>query len=288
MRVLALLFGLLLANGLTVAQNADNWTLLQRYPHDPDAFTQGLVIVGDRIYESSGRYGQSWVEYRPAPDRQVQHSAAPIPDSTAHSEASRLRKAISRRWFAEGLTQFDDRLFLLTWREGLALVLDPDTLAIRRQFRYPGEGWGLTHDGRRLIMSDGSSELRFVDPDSFTELYRLKVTEEGQPLRNLNELEWVDGWLLANIWQSDDVAIIDPVTGNVAGRLRLASLYPPGQRHRNADVLNGLAWDPADCTLLVTGKLWPDMYRLRIHLPDRTDGRHPSGSGCRPDRELRP
>lgn len=230
-----------------------SWQLLERYPHPPERFTQGLVVANQRLYESSGRYGQSFVASNALP-------------GTGKPEPAQHR-TLPRRWFAEGLTWFNGELFLLTWRAGRAVTLDPETLEIRRRFTYPGEGWGLTHNGHQLIMSDGTHRLRFVSPRDFRELKRLSVTEHGRPVDWLNELEWVDGWILANIWQSNDIAVINPENGKVAGRLRLTSLYPPAQRAPTSDVLNGLAWDPHSRTLLVTGKLWPELFRLRIKLP---------------------
>lgn len=252
---------LILVSACAAVDHDPSWELIERYPHDTDSFTQGLELMGERIYESSGRYGKSWVEYRPAPDRT---GAAARDPSTWH------RRTLPQEWFAEGLTLFNNELYVLTWRAGRALVLDPDTLATRRIHRYSGEGWGLTNDGYQLIMSDGSSTLRFINPENFEVRRQLTVTEQGQPLNQLNELEWAEGWILANLWLSDDVVVIDPETGVVAQRLRLAALYPRHQRGPGVDVLNGLAWDAEDGSLLLTGKLWPELYRLRVSLPERS------------------
>jgi len=229
------------------------WELVQRHPHDPESFTQGLELYRDRLYESSGRYGRSWVEYRPAPGRE-------------HGGEHR-RRQLPAQWFAEGLTLLDDELWLLTWREGLVVVLDPDTLTTRRSHRHDGEGWGLTRDDGLLVLSDGSSTLRFLEPGEFVECRRVTVRESGRPVSRLNELETVGGWLLANVWLSDAVVVIHPDSGEVVRRLDLAELYPRALRSPEADVLNGLAWDEEDGSLLVTGKLWPEMYRLRLELP---------------------
>lgn len=226
------------------------WELLDTLPHHGEAFTQGLVLEGDVLYESSGRYRMSYVERRDLASGEVL-----------------ARFELPRIFFAEGITLFNDALYLLTWREQRGFVLDPETLEVRERFRYRGEGWGLTHNGCELIMSDGSPMLRFIDPQSFRTLRHLAVRERGRPLANINALQWVDGWLLANIWTEDELALIDPGNGEVAARIDLAALYPRAQRRPGDDVLNGIAHDPRDGSLLVTGKLWPWMYRIQVALP---------------------
>jgi glutaminyl-peptide cyclotransferase len=229
--------------------------VVERYPHRSGAFTQGLDLVDDTLYESSGLYGKSWVA------RWRLDSDEPID-----------KHAIERRFFAEGLTVLGDRLYLLTWQSGIGLVLDARTLQREGSFRYRGEGWGLTHDGRRLILSDGTDRLRFFDPQSRQETGALDVTEAGRPLRQLNELEWIDAdathtapRILANVWQTDRIVVIDPDNGFVTAQIDLSRLHP--RRSPGEDVLNGIAWDARDGTLLVTGKRWRYLWRLRLREP---------------------
>jgi glutaminyl-peptide cyclotransferase len=241
------------------------WEVVAEYPHrtnalDSGAFTQGLELDGDALLESSGRYGKSFI-------------------ARWHLDDDRLPqlKRLPDELFAEGLTRLGDRLYLLTWRERRGLVLDADSFELLDSFHYDGEGWGLTNDGTRLIMSDGSSELRFLDPHTLRESQRLTVRDDGRPLKRLNELEWLPAGaladqprLLANIWLSNRIVVIDPTSGGVTAELDLQTLYPV--RAADADVLNGIAWDRRDNTLLVTGKLWPTIYRLRItEQPPATD-----------------
>ncbi|MDX9875098.1 MAG: glutaminyl-peptide cyclotransferase [Spongiibacteraceae bacterium] len=255
---LALLFWLAIPARASTATLVE-WELVKRWPHRSGAFTQGLLWDGDTLLESSGLYGRSWLgRWRP--------------DDTAPPQRVRL----SRRYFAEGLTRLDDRLYLLTWREGRALVFDAQTLEQIDSHRYRGEGWGLTDDGERLIMSDGSATLRFVDPENFSELARLQITDGGNPVTQLNELEWIPAAaplapgaprILANRWQTEEIVVIDPASGNVTGRLDLRDLYPVRERRPGDDVLNGIAYDPRDATLWVTGKHWPWLYQLRLPAP---------------------
>jgi glutamine cyclotransferase len=226
------------------------YEVVASYPHRSEAFTQGAQLVDDTLYESSGLYGQSFlVRWRPGGDEPL------------------LRTALPKRIFAEGLTVLDGRLYLLTWQQRRGLIFQLVPWRRLGEFRYPGAGWGLTHNGRELIMSDGSAELRFLAADDQRELRRLTVTEDGEPVQRLNELEWVQGRVLANVWLTDEIVAIDPASGMVTARLDLGELYPAGQRSRRADVLNGIAFDPRDGTLLVTGKFWPRLYRIRLLKP---------------------
>jgi glutaminyl-peptide cyclotransferase len=172
--------------------------------------------------------------------------------------------AVGSEHFAEGLADIRDRLVQLTWQSHVGLVYDLKTLALQRTFPYEGEGWGLVRDGNRLIMSDGSSALRFLDPDSFKETRRITVTEDGRPLADLNELEMVKGQLVANIWMTDQLAIINPATGVVTGRVNLRGLLAPTDLQRRVDVLNGIAYDAAGDRLFVTGKWWPKLFEIRL------------------------
>lgn len=237
------------------AAPALTYEVIARYPHRTGAFTQGLELAGAALYESSGLYGQSYVaRWQPENDSAI------------------ARTEIPARYFAEGLTRFGDRLYVLTWQSGTGLVLNANTLQRETTFRYSGEGWGLTHNHRELIMSDGSARLRFLDPVTLRQTSTLAVTLNGAPLQQLNELEWIDAGalapqprLLANIWQTDSIVVIDPASGRVTAKLDLTALNPPEQRTAAEDVLNGIAYDRRDQTLLVTGKRWRYLWRIRLH-----------------------
>lgn len=218
---------------------------VRSYPHDSTAFTQGLVWRNGRLYESTGRYGESTLRI-------------------VELETGRVlqRAALGQQYFAEGLTAVGDSLYQLTWKEGVAFIWDPRTLRQIGQVQYNGEGWGLTSDGRRLIVSDGSSYLSFVDPTTFQLDTTLRVMDGSRPVDQLNELEWVKGEVWANVWHTQRIARIDPATGRVKGWLDLTPLIPP-VRDGEA-VLNGIAYDEAQDRLLVTGKLWPVLYEIRI------------------------
>lgn len=210
-------------------------------------FVQGLEIIGDRLLVSSGLYGQSAVRAYNWPAMTLQQEQ-PLP----------------MRIFAEGLTQVDDRLFVLTWRARQMLVLDATTLEPIGAARIPGEGWGITHNGTRVYFSDGSSTLYSVDVQTGGELSAIAVTLDGKPVARLNELEWVDGEIWANIWQTDSIVRIDPTTGQVTGVIDLSGLLKPELRLRDTDVLNGIAKDPATGDIWVTGKRWPRLFRIAL------------------------
>lgn len=222
--------------------------IVQVYPHDPSAFTQGLLFRDGFLFESTGLIGRSSLrKVELASGRVLQHKSLP-------SEV-----------FGEGITVWQDEIVALTWRSQLGFVFDAKTFALKRQFSYPGEGWGLTHSPRHLIQSDGSAQLRFIDPQTLREVHRIVVTAQGKPVDQLNELEWVRGEIFANIWQTDRIARIDPACGQVLGWIDLAGLLEshagPGVR---ADVLNGIAYDTATGRLFVTGKLWPHLFEIRL------------------------
>ena len=219
------------------------WRAVAQYPHLTDGFTQGLEWDAGTVLESSGLYRRSFISRWQPGGRELD------------------RRRLSRSLFAEGLTLLDDRIYVLTWRAGTALVFDRQLNEVG-QYRYDGEGWGLTNNGRELIVSDGSAWLRFFGPTDFSETRRLQVMRAGTPVRNLNELEWVDGRILANVWHSDEVLLIDPTSGEVTAVLNLAAL-DPGRRCGHC-VLNGIAFDPNDGTLLVTGKRWAWVYRIAV------------------------
>lgn len=224
------------------------YRIVHTYPHDPGAFTQGLSFAGGRLYEGTGQEGSSSL-------RRVELRTGRI------LQEHRLDK----RYFGEGITVWKDRIIQLTWRSRVGFVYDRAGFRQRGSFRYDHEGWGITHDGRRLIVSDGSPVLRFYDPGTFRETGRLQVRDEyGAAIGGLNELEYVQGMVYANVWPTDVIAIIDPRTGRLRGRIDLAGLLPASAARRGVDVLNGIAYDPAGDRLFVTGKYWPLLFEIRI------------------------
>jgi glutamine cyclotransferase len=172
-------------------------------------------------------------------------------------------RAIAPEFFAEGLTEFNNRLIQLTWQRGVGFVYRLDDFEEQERFRYKGEGWGLTHDGEQLIMSDGTATLRFLDPNDFHVVRTVTVTEDGQPVADLNELEFIDGAVWANIWYDERIARIDPATGEVRGWVDLSALYPAAQRNSEA-VVNGIAYDETTDRIFVTGKLWPAVFEIEF------------------------
>ncbi len=222
------------------------WEIVNTFPHDVGAFTQGLLYRDGFIYESTGLNGRSSV-------RKV------VLETGAVIQIHRLE----HRFFAEGLADWNDQLIQLSWRENTGFVYDLNSFEEQRRFEYPGEGWGLTHDGKRLILSDGTPRLRFLDPETFAETGSVDVTYEGQALRGLNELEYIDGKVFANVWPQPHVVVIDPDNGKVEARIDFSSLLPAEQRQR-VDVLNGIAWDNQGRRLFVTGKLWPSLFEIKL------------------------
>lgn len=222
-------------------------TVVRSFPHDPNAFTQGLLFVNGDLYESTGIAGESDI-------RQV--------DLTTGAVRRRVR--LPGPYFGEGIAVLDGRLYQLTWRHGKAFVYDLATFAPRDTLDYFGEGWGLTTDGESLIMSDGTARLRFLDPRTFAVRRTLDVRDGTAPVSQLNELEMVEGELLANVWQTDQIARIDPQTGQVKGWLDLRGLLAAGDRNGREDVLNGIAYEPQARRLFVTGKWWSRVYEIAL------------------------
>jgi glutamine cyclotransferase len=181
------------------------------------------------------------------------------------------------RLFAEGVTVLGDRVYQLTWRAGLMLIYDREELKVVERWRIPGQGWGLTNNGRELIYSDGSASIHFVAPEARKITRSIEVREAGAPVERLNELEWIDGRIWANVWQTDRIVIIDPDSGEVEGTIDLAGLLPASERRADTDVLNGIARDPADGSVWVTGKRWPAMYRIEIQPITPTSSREETG-----------
>ena len=222
------------------------YRVVRAYPHDPKAFTQGLQYVDGFLYEGTGLNGSSSI-------RKVKLETGEVVQ----------RRDVARAYFGEGITVWKTDLIQLTWQSNVAFVYDKATFAPRRTFKYQGEGWGLTNDGTSLIMSDGTDELRVLDPATFAERRRIKVTAVGTPLGNLNELEYMKGEILANVWTTDSVARVSPDTGRVTGYIDLRGLLTPAEQ-RSVDVLNGIAYDEKNDRLFVTGKLWPRLFEIKI------------------------
>lgn len=244
------LFTLIFPSLIILTGNAETQQLepeiLEQRPHDPGAFTQGLLWHEGHLYESTGLYGRSSL-------RRVD------PESGEVLQQINL----PREFFAEGLELLDERLIQLTWRENTAFVYDLATFEQINQFSYDGEGWGLAYDGERLIMSNGSSELTFRDPETFAALNVVTVRLDGEPVRRLNELEYVNGFVYANVWQTDNILKIRPESGEVAAVIDASGLLTPQER-QGADVLNGIAYNPQTERFYITGKLWPTMFEVNF------------------------
>jgi glutamine cyclotransferase len=223
--------------------------IVAAYPHDPGAFTQGLAIEAGQLYEGTGQYGASTVR------RVILASGRP-----------EKQRALGPRYFGEGIAILNGLLYQLTWQNGVVVVYHLDTFEVDRTMQYDGEGWGLTHDGSELIMSDGSATIRFRDPATFAVTREIEVRDQGVPVTKLNELEYIDGEIWANIWYDDRIARISPADGTVLGYIDLTSLYPQSARGSEA-VLNGIAYDAAAKRLFVTGKNWPQLYEIKLVRP---------------------
>jgi glutaminyl-peptide cyclotransferase len=223
------------------------YEVLNVYPHDPEAFTQGLVYQDGALYESTGLYGESSLRKVALETGEVLKRFDLPPD-----------------YFGEGLAVWEETLVQLTWREGTGFVYNLEDFSLIRRFTYSTEGWGLTHDGEQLIMSDGSDRLFFLDPESFQVVNSVSVSWEGNPVYQLNELEYVRGEVYANVWQTDDIIRIDPQTGKVTGWIDMGGILPLESRTPQTDVLNGIAYDPEGDRLFVTGKFWPWLYEIRL------------------------
>jgi glutaminyl-peptide cyclotransferase len=216
------------------------------YPHDRNAFTQGLLYRDGVLYESTGLNGQSSL-------RKVELETGKVLQQIS----------VDRRYFAEGLTDWSSHLVQLTWNTNIGFVYDLATFKQLQTFSYQSQGWGLAHDDRRLVMSDGSATLRYLDPEKLTVTGQVQVTDGGVPVRDLNELEFIDGQVYANVWLTDRIAMIAPDSGRVTGWINLAGLLARGVVSDDA-VLNGIAYDALRKRLFVTGKLWPSLFEIRI------------------------
>lgn len=221
------------------------------YPHDPSAWTQGLIYRDNILYEGTGLNGASTL-------RKVALETGEVLQ----------RIDIPGTFFGEGIAAFGDEIVQLTWQTNTGFVYDIETFEQKRSFAYPTEGWGITTDGNRYIMSDGTANLYFRDHETLEELGRIEVRDVNGPVIRLNELEYINGEVFANVWLTDRIARIEPITGRVTGWIDLTGLLPAEERNGNEDVLNGIAWDPDEERLFVTGKLWPLLYEIRLVLDE--------------------
>jgi glutamine cyclotransferase len=220
------------------------YNVVNVYPHNKSAFTQGLVFEGGFLYESTGRYGQSTL-------RRVELETGNITQLYS----------LPDHFFGEGITIFEDKIVQLTWKSGTGFVYDRSSFDLLQEFTYPTEGWGITHDGSRLIMSDGTSTLYFLDPETFQTIGQIEVHDE-EPVDDLNELEYINGSVYANIWKKDQIAIINPETGKVTGWIDLSRINDSEKTTEN--VLNGIAYDQNGNRLFVTGKMWSKLFEIEL------------------------
>ena len=223
------------------------YRIVNTYPHDPLAYTQGLIYQDGFLFESTGMHGHSSL-------RKVRLETGEVVQ----------QRSIDYRYFAEGLTEWRGRLVQLTWQSNVGFLYDLKSFNLEGTFRYEGEGWGLTHDGKRLIMSDGTEFLRFLNPETLEESGRVAVMDGRNAVNNLNELEFVKGEVFANVWHSDRIARISPQSGTVLGWIDLKGILPRVYQLDPEAVLNGIAYDSAGDRLLVTGKLWPKLFEIKI------------------------
>src|SRR5947209_3689981 len=237
------------ANANTAAGQAPTYTyeVVNTFPHDPADYTQGLIFHDGALIESTGLEGRSTL-------RRVELQTGRV-----------LQKAdVPRFYFAEGMTLFGGKIYQLTWKAEKGFIYDPQTFQKTGEFTYTGEGWGLTHDADSLILSDGTNQIRFIDTDNYKVKRTISVLDEGRPLEEINELEYVHGEIFANVWHDDRIARIDPQTGRINGWVDMTGLLKPGEATDEEAVLNGIAYDEQGDRLFVTGKLWPKLFEIRL------------------------
>ncbi|HEY2961437.1 MAG TPA: glutaminyl-peptide cyclotransferase [Pyrinomonadaceae bacterium] len=224
-----------------------SYQIVNMFPHDTNAFTQGLIFVDGKLYEGTGQEGQSSL-------REVDLQTGNV-----------LKKVdVPEPYFGEGITLLNGKIYQLTWQHHVGFIYDAQKFEQIGKFNYEGEGWGLTTDGHSLILSDGSNRLRFIDPDSFRVTKTIAVLDGRTPVNKLNELEYVNGEIYANIWHDQRIVTIDPQTDRMTGSIDLTGLLQPGDVQDPEAVLNGIAYDPAGKRLFVTGKLWPRIFEIKI------------------------
>jgi glutamine cyclotransferase len=250
MKRLVLILAVLLAWPASAAAPVYGYRIVHTYPHDPHAFTEGLFYLDGHLWESTGLNGRSEIREVRLEDGKVLRSVTVPP-----------------RYFGEGIVNSGPDIISLTWQEGIGFRRRRSDLVQTGTFHYSGEGWALTRNEREIVMSDGTPQLRILDPATMAERRRINVTDEGQPVAHLNELEWVKGEILANIWLTTRIARIDPRTGRVTGWIELAPLVAENQHGDEDSVLNGIAYDGARNRLFVTGKNWPHLYEIVLVPP---------------------
>ena len=231
----------------SAATPTDTFQIVSTFPHDRDAFTQGLLVHNGVLYESTGLEGHSSLRK----------------DDLATGKVDK-KVDVSAAYFAEGLAQWKGKLYQLTWKAHKGFIYDLDTFQKTGTFGYTGEGWGLTSDDTYLILSDGTSQIRFLDPQTFAVKRTITVSDRGAPIDQLNELEYIKGEIWANVWQTDYIVRIDPATGKIKGWLDLTGLLPASDRFPDTDVLNGIAYDATKDKIYVTGKLWPKIFEIKV------------------------
>jgi len=254
-RLVILLLVVLLAIPLTCSGPKEatlyTYEVVNAYPHDTEAFTQGLVFEDGFLYEGTGLEGRSSL-------RKV---------DLATGEVLQI-KSLSQEFFGEGITIYRDKIIQLTWKSRIGFVYDKNSFVKIGEFTYPTEGWGITHDGKRLIMSDGTAALYLLNPETFAQTGKIRVSYEGTPVSGLNELEYIKGEIYANVWQTNRIAIISPKTGEVVGWIDLSGLVATERSLGKVDVLNGIAYDAKNGRLFVTGKLWPRVFEIKLALQE--------------------
>ncbi len=223
------------------------YKIINTYPHDYQAFTQGLVFNEGLMYESTGLKGQSTL-------RSIKLETG---------EVLKIRKLLEE-FFGEGITIYGDKIIQLTWQSHIGFIYDKDSFKLLKTFQYPTEGWGITHDGKQLIISDGSANLYFLNPETFKETRRIEVHDRNNLVARLNELEYIKGEIFANVWMTNRIARIDPQTGRVTGWINLDGLSPFRGSVERTRVLNGIAYDAKNDRLFVTGKLWPNLFEIKL------------------------
>lgn len=226
---------------------AYTYEVVNTFPHDPKAFTQGLAFHDGNLYESTGHHGSSSL-------RKVELKSGKV----------KKKYNVPQEYFAEGMTIFHGKIFQLTWQSRKCFVYDLKSFDVIGEFHHDGEGWGLTSDGKLLITSDGTNQLRFLDPNTFLPIRSINVLNGGQPLTNLNELEYIKGEIYANIWHSERIVRIDPTSGKILGWIDLSGIRPSDVDNDTDNVLNGIAYDEKDDRLFVTGKRWPKLFEIRL------------------------
>ncbi len=225
----------------------DSYTLVKKWPHDRGAFTEGLLFWDGMLIESTGLNGRSTL-------RKVDLETGVV----------RQEVKLPAQCFGEGITVLGEKVFQLTWLSHRGFIYDVKTMNREGEFSFSGEGWGLTTDGHSLIMTDGSNRIRFIDPDSFRVTRTIEVFAHGEPVKMLNELEYVKGELYANVWQTEFVLRIDPDTGRILGAIDFVGILPQSERNKDTDVMNGIAYDASGDRLFVTGKNWPELFQVKV------------------------